>query len=490
MIIPRSGGVRRVSVVLLRREKGGWLPCWLLAWAWVVGLHAVLLWIAHHPRTRGLNGDEVTYWQAAREILAGQTPAINLLWPPLYPRFLAAILQLWDSLGAVILVQTLLLVGAAVCLAGVARQLGASPKTAHGIALAFLGYPPLAAFAHYLWPEVLHLALFLAALWIVLARPQAVGWMPLVGLLLGLALLSKSLLTYFWPLLLIPVLQAPGTRGQRTLRASLVVAALLLTVTPTVLHHQRATGRWVIADSSAFNLWVGLSLHSRQSLGDAQVYAAYLAYLDSAPTWPERDQLLWQRIRGLLAERGWAAVLKDQLAYQYFRLFDRQSYLSAQLPGGELTRGERGYQETPTWLAGLLRTLCDIATVGLWLAFAWGIWVVPPRRRPGGWLLVAFNSALFIALRTRGRSGAAAAGTLLLLALANEGYGLLRIRRVDRELEGEPGFRVGLVQGALAGKGRQGPAALETQNRLSDEVLSEGQLDVNAWPESSFGYPI
>src|SRR6185295_11324047 len=97
-----------------------WLAVGLLALA----LQAALLWLEWRPGPRPLWGDEITYWDAAAQVRAGQTPDLHLLWPPLYPRFLAVLMPVSNGTRlAAQLVQIVLLVIAAICLRGLGRAL-------------------------------------------------------------------------------------------------------------------------------------------------------------------------------------------------------------------------------------------------------------------------------------------------------------------------------------------------------------------------------
>ncbi|HVE14052.1 MAG TPA: apolipoprotein N-acyltransferase [Elusimicrobiota bacterium] len=112
------------------------------------------------------------------------------------------------------------------------------------------------------------------------------------------------------------------------------------------------------------------------------------------------------------------------------------------------------------------------------------------------WLVYGFNAALYAALRARKderRDPAArrALAVFVLLAAANEGYGLVRLRQVEaraRAAAARP-LRVGFVQGAIAGAAR-GEDALRAQGRLTSEILKRSKVDLVVWPESTFGYTI
>ena len=75
------------------------------------------------------------------------------------------------------LAQTFLLIVAALVLRDLTRSLGGGEHAANLAFLLMLSYPPLVAYAHYLWPEVLHLTLWLSALWIVVSGRRDVGWL-------------------------------------------------------------------------------------------------------------------------------------------------------------------------------------------------------------------------------------------------------------------------------------------------------------------------
>ena len=350
---PPSGRSRRGARVLLGA-----------ALAWVVALHGSLIWLEATAGVSGprlLWGDEVRYQGEADQRLRGETPEPNLLWPPFYSRFLAWVegSGAWAGLPprvAVSLAQTLLLVLSAALGAAVARELGARPGAARAVGFLLLGFPPLAAYAHYLWPEVLHLTLALGAVWVLFRRRESLLWMPVLGVLLGLALLTKSLLGPVLPLMLAPVVGA-GPWRQRWLRLAVVLLALGGTLAPTLMHHHGTTGRWMIADSSSFNAWLGLNDRSRKSYEDGVTEKVYQRYLESGRTFTERDAAMRHRITSLVDRVGVRALLRVQLERQYFRLLDKDSILTDQLPGGVVHQRGGGYREPPPALAGALRAV-------------------------------------------------------------------------------------------------------------------------------------
>ncbi len=372
----------------------------------IVALHAVLWWLEVPPATRGLIGDEAHYQRVAQHWVAGEEPPLVLLWPPLYGGFVAAVAFLAPLPWILWIAQTLLLVLAAWLLARIARAFDADHRTTLLIGAMVLAYPPLVGFAHYLWPEVLHLVLWLGALWIVLTRRHAMGWAAALGAVLGLALLTKSLLTPFVPVLLLPLVLGAESRRRRMLRLALAVVVLISTVAPTVLSNYRQTGLWVIANSATFNLWVGLNDRSHKNLIDPVVGDEYASYMKSADSWAERDRILRRKIGDFFSQRKLSTILRAQVSRQYFRLFDKDSYLTDQLPGGALHGPGRGYQQTPPWLARWIRWLSYASYAALLVMASWGFWVRPPPAGRGAWLLVVFllyNLGLLFWLHVKSR---------------------------------------------------------------------------------------
>lgn len=371
-----------------------------------VTIHAALLFIYWVPSAKTLAGDEQTYARMAQELAAGAQADADYLRPPLYAWFLSLTYRLsGGSPWLAQAVQTLLLVAVAGLVRDLTRRFTGSLLGGDLAGLLVLVYPPLVAYAHFLWPEVLHLALFLAALWIVVARGERLGWMPLLGLALGLALLTKSVLGPFSPAFLLP-LALRGTPWGRLLRPVVVALVVLAVLAPTLLAHRRETGRAMIADSSWFNLWVGLNDTSRKSLGDGVVEREYLAYQASAPSFAERNEILKHKIRELVRTEGPLRILRRQLGRQYFRLFEKDSYLTEQLPGGALAAIGQGYRAPPRWLALALHGVSYSLYALVLAAAAAGVVMLSPRRCP--WLLwvlafFAYNLAIFLFLHVKSR---------------------------------------------------------------------------------------
>ncbi len=380
-------------------------PGVLLALLAIVMIHAVLLWIYYSPAPKEPTGDEGMYLEVAGRIQAGEDPGLERLWPPLYPRFVAEVLSPRGGPPATLqVVQTLLLVAVAFLLRDICRRLVGPGRVGDLVLLFTLAYPPLVAYAHYVWPEVLHLVLMVGATWILVARRDRLPWLAGLGLLLGLSLLTKSLLGPFLPALLLP-LALEGSARQRWARVSLVVVVLGTTVAPTLIANHRASGRLGIADSGRFNLWVGLNDRSRRNFVGEIVGREFQRYRASAEDPGERNAILDRKTARLLRERGLLRVLGDQLGRQYFRLFDKNSFLTDQLPGGVIHAQGRGYRGSAGPLASAVRYLSFTAYAAILLLATAAIWLWPPRGR-WVWLamgFVAYNLALFLVLHVKTR---------------------------------------------------------------------------------------
>ncbi len=383
-------------------RRAGTILCTLLA----VALCGALLWIDHCPEPRPLLGDEGIYWDLAARMRAGEEVSVPLLWPPLYPRFLAAVLSATGGsrLGFQ-LVQLALLAGVALVVRDLGRRL--VPGTAVGDTAAWmlLLYPPLVATALAPRPEVLHLALFAGALWILAARRERLPWVALFGALLGLSLLAKSLLLPFLPVLFLPLAREGAPRA-RALRVATAAAALLVCVAPTLAANHRRTGSLALEGSAWFNLWVGLEDTSRRNLRQPFVARAYRLFEASGDTHAERNAAVRRAIGERVGERGLPRVAWDQLSRQYFRLFDKDSYLTDQLPGGIVAARGGGYRGPPAVLAAGLRLGSFAFYAAVLVLASLGAALTHPRRQ--GWAalalaFLAYNLALFFFVHVKTR---------------------------------------------------------------------------------------
>ncbi len=390
----------------------------------------VLLAVYYWPRQKLPLGDERLYLRAVDSILQTGSSQLDVLWPPLYAWFLAPLVALAD--GEIWLVQAVQIVLwlSAIGLLGLATSRWTGRETAGWLAaLLAVAYPPLAAFSHYLWPEVVHLLLLLgAALLLDLSRSKpaaAVG----AGLLLALCIQTKALVTVFVPFVLAGLwFGLPRSRRVSTVLALLV--ALTLGLLPSLLDADRRGDRWKLSRSGWFNLWVGLGDVSRHEFEESIVADEYQRYLRSARSSKQRDRLLREKVLTRIEERGVVRTFAAQLGRQYFRLFDKDSFLTNQLPGGAAARGDAGYRGTPAILASAIRAVSYVSWGAILVLASWGIVLFPYRERPEGYWILAFlliQCGLFLWLHVKTRYRIQMLPALLLFAAYALEWG--RVRR-------------------------------------------------------------
>ncbi len=378
---------------------------WLLAACWL-GLNALLLWIYYEPALKILIGDEFDYNQRALALLAGKPVVELFIWPPGQAWFIAAVYAVvGPHVLAVQLVQTGLLALCAGLLVRLWRTLDGARAAWLGGAL-FLFNPGTLAYAHWLWPEVTHLACLLGALALLLTMPRwpraaAFG----AGLLIGLALLFKSLLGGLWPIFFLFFLRRGQTRFSYALVPAIAFAAgLLLATLPALWKGQLETGRPLIADSSLYNLHVGLLDSSRSDYIDEAGLPALTAFIESAPTPQQRNAVSLGKIRQLVAERGLADVIGEQLGTQYFRLFSAKTLFVSQLPGPACAGRLGAYANTT--LAPALGALAQAGHSITLVLFAFGIalwrrWSLPLAAFAG--IFLAYQLLLYLGLHVMQR---------------------------------------------------------------------------------------
>jgi hypothetical protein len=398
-----------MSISLFRPTPRAW-PAALAFALLSLALLALYWW----PAPKQFTGDEGgVYQHTALAILAGgDWFDARMLWPPLQPLFMAMIYAIaGPHLLAVQIVQLLLLAASGVLLQRIVLQLTRDERHAFRAGLLLAVNPLTIAFATWLWPEVLHLFLSLAMAWLILraraasTTARSVAIAAVAGAALGLCLLAKSLLTAFWPLLMLALVQRRNWRVS-ALRIIAFGAAALLVTAPALHRGWQQTGRAQIADSSWFNLWVGLADVRRGDYVEDMTGARMAAYLAGADTHDERVAFARRRAMDIVEEQGIAATVANQLGKQYFRLFDSRNSLVAQLPGPSC-RGYLGhYRLESTVLARSIDYVVRAWHVTLLVLFALGLAAWTQWRRGWVWLagaFVGYQLALFAGLHVKTR---------------------------------------------------------------------------------------
>lgn len=375
----------------------------LLAWL-LMQLLLGLAWYGYGAKA--LLGDEQSYQQMALAVLAGGPWLTSTIWPPLQALVLAALYALTTpALWVAQFFQSLLLVLCAALLRSLWRALDGSLRAANTAAALFLLNPATLGYAWWLWPEVLHLALVLAALWLLIAgRRTHPGRAFLAGACISLAILAKSLLSLFWPVLLLLFLRRE--RPHALFRPMLAyVLGFALVSAPFMALGWQQHGEAVVADSSMYNLWIGLTDNWRSDYVEDLGGLTLPAFLASGDTPAQRNAVYREKSLELVAEQGASSTLQAQVGRQYFRLFSAKTLLVSQLPG-PLCAGQLSFYRTPTWLTGLLIALNNVFHV-LMLAGA-GLALFMLRWRPqSAWLVIglylAYQLGVFLLLHVKAR---------------------------------------------------------------------------------------
>ncbi len=338
----------------------------------VVTLAVQAILLLAPQRETGLVGDQTKYDAEARAVAAGAPLPPTFLWPPLYGRFVGGLYALFGPRrGPVTLVQIALLLASLLLFQELLETIGVG-RTAALLACALLACDPqLAAFTRYLWPEVVHLFLSLLAVWLLIGSAGTSSLRCLAaGLVLGLAVLVKSLLGPFLPVLAVAGAWAAPTASaaRRWGRGLLVLAGAGLVVGPVVVNNGVRYGTWRISSAALVNVWIGLNDPEDRHEYDVVPHREVETYLGSSAVSAERDRILWTRIRQKVESDGWARLLADQAGKQYGRLFDRESFFTDQLPGGRWSpSGTPGLatQVLRAWAYAAYALLLALASLGL-----------------------------------------------------------------------------------------------------------------------------
>lgn len=357
-------------------------PVVAIATGWLL-LNAVLFWLYFHGRAKTLVGDEAMYDAVALAQLNGQTISLNFIWPPGQKWFLMALHALTGpGRVGILVVQTGMLALCGWLLYRLWLLLDRRAAALWACAL-FLLNPGVLAYAHWLWPEVPHLVCLLGAM-LLLADRQRSTWPRALaaGTLIGAALLFKSLLAAFWPFMLLLFLMR--WQGRRPFVAWKSVAAFMLglvvVTAPSLWQGWRDTGRPMIADSSIYNLYVGIIDLSRIDYINEWGMTTLAPFLESGTTPQQRNAVYASKIDALLEQRGFFNVVFEQVGRQYFRLFNAKTLLVSQLPGPACAGYLGAYAESPLtgpleWTTRALHgLLLALAAVGI---ASWRRWRHP-----------------------------------------------------------------------------------------------------------------
>jgi 4-amino-4-deoxy-L-arabinose transferase-like glycosyltransferase len=377
-----------VTAALARPDRR-WFVGWLL-----VALVTRLGFVAVMPHTI-LWPDGREYVEVARSLLAGHGYGLQIVRPPGYPTFIAAVWALTGPhLTALRIVEALLGVFT-VALIGLLGMRGFG-RTAGFLAMALAALHPVLAFlpsTEYSESFVVLLCVgAYVAFFMALERPRRAGpWWVVTGALFGLAALTRPN-----TVLLVPGLLAGAVLPLRRARRGLVIPALLvlitmtLVVTPWIVRNHRVHGHWFfIATGGGRSLWLGSNDRTTGRAGSIMLPDSALdAELMRLPDEVTRDRRLgqlgieWMRADPLRALRMYGV---------------RMSSLWALYP--DTYTHNRFMNDAARWAQGLVSV---IAFSGAFLALIRGRgepWVAPMIGAIVGFSLV--NAMFFMVLRYR-----------------------------------------------------------------------------------------
>lgn len=303
------------------------LPC-----IFILGLilQGALLYLAHFPEVRSLKGDEGRYQMKALQVASGEYPPQDFIWPPLYQYVVGAMYAVFGAKRLVVeLFQTIFFFVTGWIFYRLILYAGLGDVAARVALFLFLLDPQIASFAQYLWPEILHLFFVFLMLALLYLTPS--GRMPALfgaGLSLGAAMLTKSLMMPFAPILVL----AAGYRATESTVLGRCKAALVfmlgvaVLVMPLILYNGMKHDFWGVADASAFNLWLGWR-------GDITAAPKFDEYMRFSELPSERNRIVRERVLRKISDEGFWNVVRVQVKRQYFRLFSKDSFLMEQFPG-------------------------------------------------------------------------------------------------------------------------------------------------------------
>jgi len=243
----------------------------------------------------GLISDEGEYLAAATWLSYGRGFAwyLDYYWTraPLYPLFIAAHLFIGGNEYWVYVSQIMLSLVHIILVWAIANRLAPlQPAMAIIASLLMAVNVPLATASQTLLSETLFLTFFLALLWLACMVTTTHYRRPVLivmGLVIGLAILTRSLALVFLPLLAIWVwASAPSHRWRDTL---LVCVTAVLMVLPWSIYASRTFGGTIIVDTSgAYNLLLSAnaSVHGDQASAQTDRFVDALSQATKSPPAP------------------------------------------------------------------------------------------------------------------------------------------------------------------------------------------------------------
>jgi 4-amino-4-deoxy-L-arabinose transferase-like glycosyltransferase len=364
-----------------------------------------LLWLYYSPSPKQLVGDENYYYSHASLIASGTRVPYNLIWPPLYGELIGIVFSMFGEARIYVqMMQIGLWLISGFVLSQIVRRLTSSRIAAHTCLALFLLSPDLIAFSHYLWPETVHLFLWLLGLWLLVCHSNRRVAHGIAGVAFGLALLTKSLLMPFIPVVILYALLIHDSALKvRLTNAAVGGCLVLVTILPVMVSNLMTRGEFIIADSSLFNIYVGLNDKGLTDYSPVEIVGPALdVYMGSGPTHKIRNAIYREKVLTQLEQQGVLGTLLNQVPKQYLRLFDIQTYLTTQLPG----MARPAYTTKSTGVIWALRSYSYLMYGFVLVAGAAGACFV--RIASANWpslflLFILYNLGVFLVLHVKTR---------------------------------------------------------------------------------------
>lgn len=367
-------------------------------------LNLALLFLYYYPSTKRLKGDETMYFEQAVAVARASHMHFSLLWPPLYGHINGYIFRLFgEMLFPTQVIQIAMALISGIMWYRMSLRTTSSRIAATATLCLFLFSTHIISYSHYLFPEIFHIFMFTLALYIIMRWQERLAGIALAGLLLGLCLLTKSLLTPFIPFLILYLaVFNPAEWKNRFSKCVILAGAVAITILPVMSYNYMFRGYFTIANSGPLNVWVSLTEtelveHKRNLVG-----LEFRRFQAAAPNDKTRNMVYRKKIYDFVREKGIRRIAADQISKQYFVLFEHDTFFSQQLPGGPKEK----YAFESRALAGILCVYSDV-TYALLLALT-VIGIASVRIHKPSWiqlffLFILFNIALFFILDPKTR---------------------------------------------------------------------------------------
>jgi 4-amino-4-deoxy-L-arabinose transferase-like glycosyltransferase len=371
-----------------------------------ISLNMVFLAMYHWDNnSKRLIGDERYYYNLARSYANDEVVHYDLLFPPFQIEWMGTVFRIFGvNIIYIQAVQILLWLLTGLLVYDIARHLDSISHYATYALVLMLLAPELIAFSHYLWPETVHLFFFCLCLWTLIARPHHPVFVGIGGIALGLAILTKSILMPFIPLIILMYiyLNWEHEKWRILIFAMVFVAFMMATIIPVILRNQSQFGNPIIADSSSFNIWVGLNDKGWTDTEHGIVGQEHSIFLQSAQSHQERNEIVRQKIVDFVQSNGVVTILSNQFPRQYYRLFYYESFFISQLPDG----ARNTYPDIPDLLANGVKIYAVLFYVISWVSMIYSMTAICWRRNDWRDLFVIFllyNVLIFLILHIKTR---------------------------------------------------------------------------------------